>query len=294
MSKARPIIANRIYLVQRRCSERRFFLKPSDNTNNAFWYCLGFALKESGVELLSAVAMSNHHHVVVRDVDGKLPEFLHLFHLLLARCQNAYLGRWESFWAGEQTSFVELVNDEDVIAKCAYALANPVSAGLVDTAAHWPGASSWSAMQTSRSISATRPHYFFRDGMPEKIDIDLAGLNGMHQRDFANAVSNEVRAIEERVGSERLAAGKRTLGRRAVLKQSHFAKPSSHEPRRTLSPRVACRSKWHRIEALARNKTFLSEYCEARQNWLAGKKPSFPVGTWALRHLAATRAPPPA
>jgi hypothetical protein len=45
--------------------------------------------------------------------------------------QNTLRGRWEAFWASEQTSVVELVAPEDVLAKMVYAIANPVTGHLV-------------------------------------------------------------------------------------------------------------------------------------------------------------------
>src|SRR5882672_6556783 len=36
-------------MITRRCSERRFFMRPDDRTNNAFIYCLGLAAQKYGV-----------------------------------------------------------------------------------------------------------------------------------------------------------------------------------------------------------------------------------------------------
>jgi hypothetical protein len=41
-------------------SERRFFLRPDDDTNNAFTYCLALAAKRANVQVTSSVALSNH------------------------------------------------------------------------------------------------------------------------------------------------------------------------------------------------------------------------------------------
>jgi hypothetical protein len=132
MSLPRAIIPGRCYLVTRRCSERRFFLRPDQATNNAFKYCLALAAKKSGIRMVGVGTTSNHYHGVVVDKRGQLPHFLEMFHKLLAKHQNALRGRWEAFWATEQTSVVELVKPEDVMAKLVYAIANPVSSHLVD------------------------------------------------------------------------------------------------------------------------------------------------------------------
>ena len=71
-----------------------------------------------------------------------------------------------------------------------------------------------------------------------------------------------------------------------MLRQSWRDSPTSHEPRRTLNPRVAARSKWHRIETLLRNKAFVAEYKAARLAWLARIPVVFPAGTYWLRRFA--------
>jgi hypothetical protein len=76
-------------MLTRRCSERRFLLRLDSTTNNAFWYCLGWAAQTHGIVLHAAVAMSNHVHVVATDPRGVYPHFLHDFHGLLARVVNA-------------------------------------------------------------------------------------------------------------------------------------------------------------------------------------------------------------
>ena len=85
------------------------------------------------------------------------------------------------------------------------------------------------------------------------------------------------------------------LGQRAVLRQSPFDRPRSHEPRRQLNPRVASRNKWARIEALSRLKAFIESYKEAWQRWRHGQRDVlFPYGTYALRlHAGVQCVGPP-
>jgi len=69
-----------------------------------------------------------------------------------------------------------------------------------------------------------------------------------------------------------------------VQAQSPFARPRPGEPRRQLSPRVAARDKWRRIELLQQLKSFLTDYWEALQLWREGKvDPVFPAGTYLMR-----------
>ena len=117
--------------MTRRCSERRFFLKPSPRTNQAFWYVLARAARKHNVGVAAACAMSNHYHLVVVDNDGRLPAFLRDFNSLLAKCMNANWGRWEPMWDGAQTSVVHLTDGASQLEKTTYVLTNPVKDHLV-------------------------------------------------------------------------------------------------------------------------------------------------------------------
>jgi putative transposase len=146
-------------------------------------------------------AMSTHHHTGIHDTDGNYPIFTEHFHGLLARCQNAYLGRFEGFWSSEQSSVVHLVEPDDVLNKMTYAFANPSAADLVDTVEEWPGVTTFQATLSGSPITATRPKHFFRDdsGMPEVVILPIArphGFDNLSQGEWASLVSERVRAKE--------------------------------------------------------------------------------------------------
>jgi putative transposase len=117
MTLPRQVLPDCDYMVTRRCSERRFFLRPGEPTNNAFLYCLALAARRANIQVTFTVAMSNHAHVGIHDRDGNFSVFTEHFHGLLARCQNAHLGRFEAFWSSEPTSVVRLVEPDDVLDK---------------------------------------------------------------------------------------------------------------------------------------------------------------------------------
>lgn len=120
----------RTYLVTRRCTQRQFLLRPSRRTNQLVRYCLAVAAHKTRVQLHAVCFMSNHWHGVVTDPFARLPEFLEHFHRLLAKAQNASLGRWENLWSSDKTSVVLLVSDQDVLEKMAYTMANLLKAAL--------------------------------------------------------------------------------------------------------------------------------------------------------------------
>jgi len=60
MTLPRQVVPGRDYMITRRCSERRFFLRPDEDTTNAFVYCLALAATRANVQVTFSVAMSNH------------------------------------------------------------------------------------------------------------------------------------------------------------------------------------------------------------------------------------------
>ena len=286
----RQVLPRQYYLITRRCAHRQFLLHPDAATNNAFLYCLIAAALRCEIDVLLPCAMSNHYHVVIYDRVGRYPEFIEHFHKLLARSQNALRGRWENFWASEQTCVVKLVEREAVIDKLVYTAANPVADHLVDRVHHWPGVNGLGALLSGRPLRATRPLHFFRaDGaMPDALELPLAIPAELGPAAAVVAeLRDRVRAVELERAAERARTGRRVLGRRAVRAQSWRDCPASLEPRRNLRPRVATRSKWARIEALVRNRAFATEYASARAQWRNGLPVVFPAGTYWLHRFSS-------
>jgi putative transposase len=296
MSLPRVVIPGRRYLITRRCSERRFLMRPGRETNNAFVYCMALAARKSHVSIVCVGTTSNHYHAVVVDDCGRLPELLEHFHKLVAKHQNALRGRWEAFWASEQTSVVELPNPEDVLAKMAYAIANPCSSHLVEKVHHWPGVESLTAIEEDLPLVASKPSRFFdpnNGDLPDVVQLGFRrapGFERLSHAEYAALVREQVDKAVARAAEERREKGIRIVGRKGVLRQHWNDSPNTREPRRGLSPRVACRNKWARIEALQRNQAFLDQYRGARADHLAGHEALFPCGTWWLCRFAGLKA----
>ena len=279
-------------MFTRRCSERRFLLRPDVETTNAFWYCLGWAAKQHGQVLHAAVALSNHVHVVATDPRGVYPDFLRDFHGLLARVVNAWRGRWEHFWDANQASAVALDGEAAELDKVIYVLTNPV--GLVEKAGDWPGATALHAILTGSPIVATRPKHFFRDredggAMPSSVTITFKpppALAHLSREEYVRLIHNNVALVEAAAATRRRENGTRVLGRKRILGQYWNDRPPDAEPRREVSPILACRDKWRRIERLRQNKLFQKLYKAAFEAFRTGMAATFPPGTWCMRFRA--------
>ena len=289
MSKPREVIADSTYLVTRRCTQRQFLLRPDDDTNNAFIYCLAVAADRTSVQVVFTCAMSNHHHTIVHDPDGRLPEFLEHFHKLVAKCQNVWRRRWENFWDSGKPSAVRLLDAEDVISKIVYAATNPVKDFLVEKAHQWPGVSAYRALIRDEPMKATRPRYFFdrKGSMPAAVTLNLAVPKSVGPRTevVADVVAG-VTATEAAAMAHRRQTNRGVIGRKAVLRQAWTARHARDVRIRRVCGHLAARDKWRRIETLLRSRVFQDHYRRALDALAAHAPIPFPSGTyWLKRYL---------
>jgi putative transposase len=282
MTAPRQVLPGTCYLVTRRCAQRQFLLKPSKATNGVFLYVLALAAQRYGVMVHAYCVLSNHYHLVVTDPGARLPAFLQLLDALVARALNAYLGRWEAFWAPTSFSAVALLSWHDIVDKTAYTLANPAAAGLVRSGHHWPGL--WSSTDAiGVATQVPRPaHFFDPDGaLPEQVAFELSVPPGFPSAAaFAEQVATALAQRESEANRTRTGF----LGVLRVLAQRATDTPSRAEPRWRLRPRVAARDKWKRVEALGRLMTFLAAYRDALSAWRVDRtRALFPAGTYLMR-----------
>jgi hypothetical protein len=150
-------------------------------------------------------------------------------------------------------SAVALATPDDVVAKAAHTLANPVAAGLVRHGKDWPGV--WLAPSLDgKPIVARRPDAFDRE------EEEAAAKLEEEKRTFASAENALAAATSER--------------------------PTSVAPRRKLNPRIAARDTATRIAALFELKAFRKAHREALEKFRKGARDTvFPAGTYLMRVL---------
>ena len=251
-------------MITRRAQGREFRLRPCDKTNAIIRYVVAVIRERTGIELLCLVALSNHWHLCVSDPEGRICEFTRDCHSFIARAVNAAHGDFENLWSTEQTSHLTCAEPSDMIAKIAYSMANPVEARLVAHGKSWPGVrAAWPA----KPRVVRRPENFFRseeDGgiWPETAILEFSrppGYKDKSDEELAGMIQTAIERREEYFRQKARREGKSFLGRRRVLEQSRYASPKKREPRFQISPRVACRNRWRRIECLQRNRSWSNE-----------------------------------
>jgi putative transposase len=295
----RLIVPGETYLITRRCTRREYLLRPDEETNAIFEYCLAEAAKRCGIGLVAWCLMSNHYHAVVHDPKGRLPAFLEHFHKMVAKTMNARWDRSENFWSTEETCVTRLVTNHDIFEKVIYVLCNPVAADLVDRLEDWPGSSSLAYLST-KTKTHPRPRAYFQDGgvMPEAAELRAMVPSRITKNEtlasWWERVRKAVRERSERLRQERIAEKRRVLGRKAVLRMPHTAAPTTETSKSGLRPCIACKDPERRMLELAALKQFRATYKAARLRWAAcDRRATFPYGTYRMRALGLRCAPPP-
>jgi REP element-mobilizing transposase RayT len=289
MSKPRRVLPGSTYLITRRCLRRQFLLRPSRDVNQVFLFCLAHSAGKCGIEVHAFCVLSNHYHLVVTDPLAKLPEFMQWLDLYVSKCLNARYGRWGAFWEPEKYGGVQIIESADVLDKIVYTLANPVAAGLVRWGSEWPGLRSRIEDTGSAEWVATRPGFYFdpEGPVPEEARLRLVRppiFAELSDEAFVSLLRERYSEREREIQSAFDEEGRKFLGRSAVRKQSRDDYARSHEKKRTLNPRIACKRKWPRIQVLEQLTEWAAQYAEALTFYLSGDHTAcFPPGTYWMR-----------
>ena len=253
MTQPKIYLPDSTYFFTRRCSERRFFMRPSVHTNQTYLYCLGRAAELGSVSIHAAMAMSNHHHLPLTDRrDGGIADFAEWMHGQFGRAINRSIGHWEGFWDPTRSYSAQLLGiageldpidyAEDVLERMVYAITNPVKANLVKSYRDWPGICSLN-WRIGETIHVRRPKGFFKTNGPTPSEVTVRfdkppGFDNLSNREFDELLREEVFLKERELNRKRRKAGKRVLGRAHILKQNPLSSPKTPAPRRQLNPKV--------------------------------------------------------
>ncbi len=243
-------VPGQYYQFTTRCHQARCFLRPDDETNQAVLEWLTRAqLLYPELRILSVCVMSNHLHMVVHDQVGLLSNWASYFLGNLSRAINRIRGRSGTFYQ-RRYSAEPILDDEALIDRLVYTVANPVKAGLCSRVDQWPGIVlfargsrreeipvSW--IDRNQQRRARKRAQRRGDAKPESEEYRVQQILVIHPLLDATTDAGESRAAaaiearETELGLERRNAGLRPLGRAKILAQSWHAAPKApkHEPR---------------------------------------------------------------
>ena len=309
----RLVLAGQRCFVTARAVGRMFKFVPRREVVRLFEYVFALAATRHGMQVHEALCMSNHFHLVMTDVEGRMPEFMRYFDSLLARSLNAMRGSSGSVFE-KKPGRVEVTDDEKTIESAVYTLANPCAANLVRRSRQWPGFSTlrmaygevkvierpklglWKRAQQKvergrtrgRSRSRKRASYQGKPSvLPERVELRLVRPPVFARMSDAQLRAEVLRRLDAReleLIAARRERGLEVLGAAKVMAQPWYGFPGRPEDLFGTEPSVSGRSKWARIAALQRRAEFEAAYARARAQFLAGiRDVVWPAGTWLMR-----------
>jgi putative transposase len=288
------------YAISRRIEGRRFLLRPDDRLNQLFTWVLAVSAAEFDVEEHGATAMSTHFHLVATVPNEDVSDFMHRVDRRLA-CALQVLRKYLRgvVWEPGKLSIVELKTTEAVVEQIAYAMANPVKAGLVFTARDWPGVTAAPEDLGARVLSASKPDYYFvGEHWPAEASLKMtlpACLREMEVERARAWIASELEYQEELARAHVKREGWNVLGAVGAKNVSPYRCAKSWRDLGKLNPHIAAgRGQVEaRKAAIAELRAFRAAHREAKKRWCDGDRDVvFPAGTlWMRVHHGARVAP---
>ena len=296
MTEPRRHIAGQVAFLTRRCSERRYFLRPDDFIRQVFDFEVGKAAVRHGQHLYAAVAMSNHVHFAVGDTTGDRSYFMKDVMGEVAKVRNRDLNRTGHFWESGQFGDTVLMDCNAIERKLLYIWLNPVKAGLVERVQNWPGfkilPKHW-----GETIRIEKPGRFYGRENPDVVEFTPQpppGYEDMTLQEVKEHFQRLLELAQNEIVSVRKEVNEQIKGPDRVRRVDPMDSPSTPEPRqREGCPRFATKDRELMAEARENYRAFLEDYESVRQRWLKGKKNvTFPCGTVQLRRFAPVSCEP--
>ena len=290
MSHARRVLKGSTVAVVRRCSERRFFLRPSKRLNRKIRFLLAVYAQRHGIQLHAFVFMGNHYHLLLTDTRRRLPRFMEELNNMLTRVINKDLGRSGRLWGAGSYAHWDLHTRQEVLQNLVYLATNPVEAWIVRDPSRWPGLISLPNHAGTPRRATPPPRGLFDRGhadsaLPEFADLQLHVPPAFKRDGLRRYQQLFQRALDARLTELHARRGRYTGARSALRKDPFSAPKGSQAPSFSLIPALTNADKQKRQEL----KEWRRAVRAAFYRWQAGKRNvEFPQGTWHMveRHRA--------
>jgi hypothetical protein len=232
---------DRVYEVTCRTIQGRMLLRPSKAANEAILGVLGRSLVlYPEIELYGFVFLSNHYTMLV---SSKSPWLIPRFFNHLNGNLSRVLGiehDWPGPMWGRRFRAIPIVDEEKLVERLRYLLAQGCKEHLVESPYDWPGATCVPALARGKKLVGT---WFHRDleykarrrgkktrkeDYSEQNPIQLSKIPGwqrLSEADYSARIRNLVQEIERDARKERDAKGISVLGPEIVLAQHPHARP---------------------------------------------------------------------
>lgn len=281
-----------VHLTIRAVSRQHRFAptkKVVESIEYIFWHCVD----RYGVSIHEMEWMSNHAHIVLTDEHGVLPKFVCKLNSLISRQLNAIRGlKGTNIEKGYVDQ--EIVGEDALLRLCAYTLANPCAAGLVERSEHWKGVSSLhreygETFQIKRPRFGLWKSYYSRKTtrLPKTVTGKLVRPR-VHLHRSDQEIRAEIRAQTEvlasRASDERRRNGQRVLGWQRAKRVKWNQVAATFEALRELNPTGAYDTTEQMLDHLGRTFAFRMRYKREINVYIydCPTKAVFPYETWRM------------
>ncbi len=241
-----------VYEITTRTIQGRYLLRPSREANEIIAGVIGRAQQlYPDVEVYGVVALSNHlTWLVASALPWLIPEFMGFINGRISReLGRRELHDWPGPMWGRAARTIPICDNEALVARFKYLLAQGCKEHLVKSPLDWPGVSCVPTLVTGQRLEGV---WFWRDdrykakrsgkrvtryAMTERYEVKFAKLpcwRHLSDSDYQAHVAKLVQRIESEARHEREVTGKRVLGAAAILSASPHTRPDDLE--RTPAP----------------------------------------------------------
>jgi REP element-mobilizing transposase RayT len=223
--------------VTTRTMQGRFLLRPSPEVNARILGVLARAQSKYDVRLFHCTVMSNHMHLLLAtDSVATLAQFMSFVNGNIAREIGRLHGWPGRFWARRYRA-IPVLDDDALLDRFRYLMAQGVKEGLVRRPTEWPGVHFADALRKGTALEGT---WYDRSsvrgsGQSPRVLHGLvkisplpiwAELDERERRQNAD----EIAQLVTREGAEGSGAiGHNPLGRRRILAQDPHGSPADHQ-----------------------------------------------------------------
>ncbi len=294
MSYAQQYLPGTFYEVTRRCVDRAHKFTPNydrggkyaSSVEQLYKYATARYAEAYGIEVIAVCVMSNHIHEVLFDRRGEISMFLQERNKMLADTVKVRYGLPSSVFDKPDGTYNRLEGTTAIAEKIAYAMANPVEAGLVASPEEWPGMISAVEDLFGTSTAVKRPREYlaqddktnapevkFRMGAPKEA-VALFGSVTEMATQVATHLSKKIKAARRR-HSGRFAGRLRVLATNPHSRAKTYEKFGGRVPRLTTAGDLATAKR-----LIAEMRAFRKAHRIALEAVKAGKRRvTFPAGT---------------
>jgi len=313
MTMRRCLEKNAVHKVTRRADQAAWLFTPCIEwkvIHDAFAYCLAWASRETSVQIVAAVLLSNHYHLVAVDPECRLSEFLRILNESMARFVNDVHGtrrkgdkekerRQGPVWSPTERCCIQPIMDcPDIVEDILYVVCNPTCENGVYDPRDWPGfvtsiddIGSETAKDIERPKGLVMPRSYAHPDkpLPDSLELKLVVPPGLCPETF----HKDLELRREAVLTDRRKGVTKWMKPYRVEKPKHLIPKKAKQT--TRAPSFICRDPERRKKVYKHFKDWVADYEKACRIFRTDKDEArFPHGTYGHRVVlnVKTAGPP--